>query len=72
MLAVRLDEEIQGLLAALAKLQGRSKSLIVREAIIRYMEDCEDLLLAEEAIRQYDPNRTKPLREVMRDYGMDG
>lgn len=66
MLTVQLDEEMQERLTALAKLKGRSKNSIVREAIIRYMEDCEDVFLVQEALRQYDPSRTKSLQEVMR------
>lgn len=45
MLAVRLDEELEARLAALARSRGRSKSDLVRDALERYLN--EDAYLAE-------------------------
>jgi RHH-type rel operon transcriptional repressor/antitoxin RelB len=46
MLSVRLPDEIEHRLQALAKRTGRSKSYYAREAILRYIEDIEDYHLA--------------------------
>jgi len=50
MLALRLPEEIKSRLDNLAKLTGRTKSFIVREAIIEHIADFEDLYLAEKRL----------------------
>lgn len=51
MLGVRLDEELEQRLAAVARSQGRSKSDIAREAVRRYV-DRHDAALKAEARRQ--------------------
>lgn len=45
MLAVRIEEELERQLAAVARRKGRSKSDLVREALRRYLDD--DLWLSE-------------------------
>jgi RHH-type rel operon transcriptional repressor/antitoxin RelB len=47
MLALRLPLDIEKRLDALAKKTGRSKSFYAREAILRHLEDLEDLHLAQ-------------------------
>ena len=51
MLGVRLDEELEQRLAAVARSQGRSKSDIAREAVRRYV-DLHDEAFRREARRQ--------------------
>ncbi len=54
-LSIRLDPETEARLDALAKETGRTKSFYVRTLIEEYLEDLEDIYLAEkelEAIRQ--------------------
>jgi RHH-type transcriptional regulator, rel operon repressor / antitoxin RelB len=46
MLALRLPQDIEKRLAALAKKTGRTKSFYAREAILRHLEDLEDYHLA--------------------------
>lgn len=46
MLALRLPPEIEKRLDALAKKTGRTKSFYAREAILRHLEDLEDIHLA--------------------------
>jgi RHH-type rel operon transcriptional repressor/antitoxin RelB len=46
MLTLRLPPEIEQRLDALAKKTGRSKSWIAREAILRHIEEIEDIYLA--------------------------
>ncbi|WP_420962675.1 type II toxin-antitoxin system RelB family antitoxin [Brucella sp. IR073] len=47
MLALRLPADIEKRLDDLAKTTGRTKSYYAREAILRHLEDMEDLALAE-------------------------
>ncbi len=47
-LAIRLPEEIEARLAALAKRTGRSKTFYARRAILEHLEHFENLYLAEE------------------------
>jgi RHH-type rel operon transcriptional repressor/antitoxin RelB len=48
MLAIRLPEEIEARLDALAKRTGRSKTFYARQAILEHLERLEDLCLSEE------------------------
>ena len=47
MISVRLGEELEQRLEALAKATGRSKTYYVREALISKLEDMEDVYMAE-------------------------
>ena len=71
MLALRLDDDLAKRVAALALRQGRNKSAVVREALIRYMEDQEDIALAETALKNLDGQKTLTLEEARRALGLD-
>jgi RHH-type transcriptional regulator, rel operon repressor / antitoxin RelB len=66
MLAIRLPVEIEARLAKLAKRTGRSKTFHAREAILKHLEDMEDLYLAEQIKRRIDSGEeaTFSLEEV--------
>jgi RHH-type rel operon transcriptional repressor/antitoxin RelB len=51
MLALRLPDEIEKRLEALARKTGRTKSFYAREAILRHIEDLEDAHLARERLK---------------------
>lgn len=72
MLAIRLPEEIEKRLDALAKETGRTKSFYVREAILEHLDDLEDIYLAEQRLADIHAGRVKtiPLEKVMKDLGM--
>jgi len=72
MLAVRLPAEIESRLEALAKSTGRTKSYYVREAIIEYLGDLEDLYLAEQRLIDIRAGRAKlhSLEDVERELGL--
>jgi RHH-type rel operon transcriptional repressor/antitoxin RelB len=74
MLALRLPEEIEIRLDALAKATGRTKSCYAREAILTHLEDTEDAYLAEQVYLKFKAGGEKgiPLEDVMREYGLDG
>ena len=71
MLAVRLDDELEKRVADLATRQGRNKSALVREALIRYMEDQEDIEMAEAVLKNQSGKPTYSLAEVRRELGRE-
>ena len=68
MLAIRLPESIEERLDALARETGRTKTSLAREAILEYLDDLEDLYLAEARARRN--RKTIPLEEVERTLGL--
>ncbi len=73
MLSIRLPEEIETRLTNLAKRTGRPKSYYAREAILEYLDDLEDIYLAQKRLEDIRAGRLKtiPLEEVMRRHGME-
>ncbi len=74
MLAIQLPEEIENRLEALARKTGRSKTFYAREAILEYLDDLEDLYLAEQQMIEVRAGRLKtiPLKDLMKQYGLEG
>jgi RHH-type rel operon transcriptional repressor/antitoxin RelB len=73
MIAVRVPEEIEKRLETLAKSTGRTKTYYVRKAIEEYLDDLEEIYLAEkvrEDIRS-GKEKTIPLEEVVKQYGLE-
>jgi RHH-type rel operon transcriptional repressor/antitoxin RelB len=69
MLALRLERELEERTARVALAKGSNKSTIVREAIIRYLEDEEDILLAQCARKTRGKARSLP--QVRKTLGPD-
>ncbi len=69
MFAIRLDKEIEKELDLLAKTQGSNRSAVVREAILRYLDDNEDLNLAKKA--QSQMQGSKSLKQLRKELGLD-
>ena len=69
MLAIRLDKEIEKEIDLLAKTRGSNRSAVVREAIIQYLEDNEDLQLAKEALSNM--SGSKSLKQLRKELGLD-
>lgn len=72
MLAIRLPEEIESRLAHLAEQTGRTKTFYAREAILRYLEDLEDVYLAEKRLEDLRARRssTSSIDEVRARLGL--
>ena len=72
MLSVRLPEDIEKRLEALAKASGRSKTYYVREALIAKLEDMEDIYMAEAVGERVlsGEEKTYPLADIERDLGL--
>jgi len=69
MLAIRLDKEIEEDLDLLANTRGSNRSALVREAILQYLEDNEDLDLLKQA--QSQTRGSKSLKQLRRELGLD-
>jgi RHH-type rel operon transcriptional repressor/antitoxin RelB len=50
-LSVRLPEDVEARLDALARKTGRTKTFYVREAVLEHLEDLEDYFLAVERMQ---------------------
>jgi RHH-type rel operon transcriptional repressor/antitoxin RelB len=73
MLAIRLPDKIEKRLARLAKRTGRTKTYYAREAILKHLDDLEDVYLAEKRMEAIESGRVKtiPIEEVMRQHGLE-
>ena len=69
MLAIRLEKDLEQEIDLLAKSKGSNRSAVVREAIVRYLEDNEDLELARQALTE--TSSSKSLRALRKDLGLD-
>ena len=69
MLAIRLDKELEKELDLLAKTGGSNRSAVVREAIIQYLENNEDLQLARESLSNM--SSSKSLKKLRKELGLD-
>lgn len=72
MLSVRLPEDIEKRLDALANATGRSKSYYVRAAVMAKLEDMEDIYMAEAVMERLasGEEKTYPLAELERELGL--
>lgn len=71
MLAVRLDEELERRLEALAAKTGRTKTFYAREAIEAHLDDIEDFYLAEERMKSFRDGDAIPLEALKAELGLD-
>ena len=74
MLALRLPADLEARLDALARKTGRTKSYYAREAIVEYIDDLEDLYLAQKryALIEKGKAKTLSLDEVEAQLAVDG
>jgi len=72
-ISIQLPSDVETRLEELANLTGRSKTFYVQEAILEYLDDIEDLYLAEHELEEIRAGRSKttPLADVMKRYGME-
>jgi RHH-type rel operon transcriptional repressor/antitoxin RelB len=61
MLALRLPPDLEARLDALARRTGRTKSYYAREAIVEYIDDLEDLYLAQKRYALVEKGKSKTL-----------
>ncbi len=72
-ISIRLPDDIEDRLNALATRTGRSKTFYVTEAIVDHIDDLEDLYLAEQRLLDLRAGKsdTVSLDELMKRYGLD-
>ena len=58
-ISLRLPEDISARLENLAERTGRSKTFYVREAILRHLEDLEDIYIAEQRLADLRAGRSR-------------
>lgn len=68
MLAIRIDKELEKEIDLLAKALGSNRSAVVREAIIQYLEDNEDLELAKASLSKM--SGSKSLKQLRKELGL--
>jgi RHH-type rel operon transcriptional repressor/antitoxin RelB len=68
MLAIRLPDNLEERLGALASETGRTKTALAREAIVEYIDDLEDFYLAEARARKN--RKSISLEDVERELGL--
>ena len=73
MLAIRLSDEIETRLAALAAQTGRTKTFYAREAILTHLEDLEDYYLAAKTVGEIKVGKEKTYSsdDVRAELGLD-
>jgi RHH-type transcriptional regulator, rel operon repressor / antitoxin RelB len=71
MLAVRLSDETERRLEALAGRTGRTKTFYAREAIEAHLDDLEDFYLAEERLKDFRSEDAIPLSALKAELGLD-
>ncbi len=68
-LSIRLPEDVEARLDALARKTGRTKTFYVREAILEHLEDFEDYYLSLERIENTE-SEAMPLDDVVTRLGL--
>ncbi|MBU1196792.1 MAG: TraY domain-containing protein [Proteobacteria bacterium] len=73
MLAIRLPKEIEDRLNVLAKNTGRTKTYYAKEAILKHLDDLEDIYLAEKRLEDIRSGKSKTvsLEKVMERYALE-
>jgi len=71
--SIRLPEEIERRLDALAEKTGRTKAFYIREMILNHIDEIEDYYLAVDVVERLrkGEERTFTAQEVRRDLGLE-
>jgi RHH-type transcriptional regulator, rel operon repressor / antitoxin RelB len=72
MLTIRLPKSVEKRLEGLVRRTGRTKAFYALEAILKHLEDLEDLYLAEGALKRVrsGKERTISLKSVLKRHGL--
>ncbi len=69
MITIELPEQIEKEFLVIAQRAGKSPEECAREALLRFYEDLEDLMDAEEAMRNHKPEDAISLDDVIKKCG---
>lgn len=71
--SIRLPEEVERRLDALAEKTGRTKAFYIREMILTHIDEMEDYYLAADVVERLRKGRerTFPAQQVRQDLGLD-
>jgi RHH-type transcriptional regulator, rel operon repressor / antitoxin RelB len=71
--SIRLPEDVERRLEAMAKKTGRTKAFYIREMILNHIDEMEDYYLAANVVERIrkGQGRTFTAQEVRRDLGLD-
>ena len=69
MASINIPADLERQIEEAAQQSGKSKDALVREVLIRYLEDQEDLAMAEQALNELGPRVT--LDDLEHELGMD-
>ena len=71
MTAMNIAPVIERKALALAAKQGVSLDTLIEEALVRLLEDEQDIAAAEKALRDYDPSKNISHKQMRRELGLD-
>jgi predicted DNA-binding protein len=72
MLEINLDPKLARHLSDISARVGQAPEELARRALLAYLEDLEDYALAVEASKEFDPDDTVSLDELMARYDVEG
>ena len=73
MLTIELPTELEARLEALASEHGQSAGALVREAVLKLLDDLEDIAAAEAALAEIEAGHGQPvpLEDVVKAFGLE-
>ena len=73
MVSVRLPDEINQRLTLLAEQTGRTKTYYIKEAVLKHLQDLEDVYMADKELEDIRAGRSKTvsLEDMMGQYGLE-
>lgn len=71
MITIELPEQFEKAFAAIAHRAGKTPEDCAREALLKFYEDLEDLMDAEEAMQIHRPEDAISLEDVIKKYGLE-
>ncbi len=71
MFAINLEPELERQISELAKRSGQSVDAFVQEALVRMIEEWDDIALLEDALRDPDSGKRISHEQMKRELGLD-
>ena len=68
MISIRLDKDIERSLDDIAAVTNKTRSAMIREAVLEYIEDKLDYIAAVRALNSTENQKTIPLEDVLEEF----